>query len=72
MQYMHDHLPSDFLYNTSCMDPILQWRVLTMAIMLGGHVRVGMEDNPFLSPGEYAKTNAELVQYAIKHGLIAP
>jgi 3-keto-5-aminohexanoate cleavage enzyme len=44
------------------MDPELQWRVLTMAIMLGGHVRVGMEDNPFLTPGEYARTNAELVE----------
>ncbi len=44
------------------MDPEEQWRVLTMAIMLGGHVRVGMEDNPFLSPGEYATTNAQLVE----------
>jgi 3-keto-5-aminohexanoate cleavage enzyme len=61
MQYMHDHLPTDFNYNTSCMDPQEQWRVLTMAVMLGGHVRVGMEDNPFLAPGEYARSNAELV-----------
>src|SRR5207249_4484176 len=35
-----------FLYNTSVMDPQEQWRVLTMAILLGGHVRVGMEDKP--------------------------
>ncbi len=62
MQYMHDHLPDGFNYNTSCMDPEEQWRVLTMAILLGGHVRVGMEDNPFLAPGEYAKTNAQLVE----------
>lgn len=62
MQYMDDHLPKDFQYNTSCMDPEEHWRVLTMAIMLGGHVRVGMEDNPFLSPGEYAETNAQLVE----------
>jgi 3-keto-5-aminohexanoate cleavage enzyme len=62
MQYMHDHLPKDFQYNTSCMDPEEQWRILTMAILLGGHVRVGMEDNPFLAPGEYAKSNAELVE----------
>jgi 3-keto-5-aminohexanoate cleavage enzyme len=35
---------------------------LTTAIILGGHVRVGMEDNPFLAPGQYARTNAELVE----------
>lgn len=66
MQYMHEHLPSGFLYNTSCMDPVEQWRVLTMAIMLGGHVRVGMEDNPFLAPGQYASTNAELVEKIVR------
>jgi 3-keto-5-aminohexanoate cleavage enzyme len=61
MQYMHDHLPDGFVYNTSVMDPDEHWRVLTMAILLGGHVRVGMEDNPFLARGKYAKCNAELV-----------
>jgi 3-keto-5-aminohexanoate cleavage enzyme len=34
--------------------------------MLGGHVRVGMEDNPFLSPGEYARSNAELVDKIVR------
>jgi uncharacterized protein (DUF849 family) len=29
--------------------------------LLGGHVRVGMEDNIYLSKGVLAKTNAELV-----------
>ena len=28
---------------------------------LGGHVRVGYEDNPFIAPGEFAKNNAVLV-----------
>ncbi len=62
MLYNHHHLPDGFLYNTSVMDPELQWRILTTAIILGGHVRVGMEDNPFLSPGQYASSNAELVE----------
>jgi 3-keto-5-aminohexanoate cleavage enzyme len=66
MQYMHDHLPDGFLYNTSVMDPQEQWRVLTMAILLGGHVRVGMEDNPFLSPGQYAPSNAALVEKIVR------
>jgi len=66
MQYMDDHLPDGFLYNTSVMDPEQHWRVLTMAIMLGGHVRVGMEDNPFLAPGQYATSNAELVEKIVR------
>lgn len=66
MQYMHDHLPGGFIYNTSVMDPELQWPVLTQAILLGGHVRVGMEDNPFLANGEYARSNAELVDKIVR------
>lgn len=32
--------------------------------LLGGHVRVGMEDNVFISKGEFAKSNADLVAKA--------
>ena len=66
MQFNHHHLPPGFLYNTSVMDPELQWRILTCAIILGGHVRVVMEDNPFLSPGEYASSNAQLVEKIVR------
>jgi 3-keto-5-aminohexanoate cleavage enzyme len=31
-------------------------------MILGGHVRVGFEDNIFLRRGELAKSNAELVR----------
>ncbi|MGD0275477.1 MAG: 3-keto-5-aminohexanoate cleavage protein [Syntrophales bacterium] len=34
----------------------------TMAIMLGGHVRVGMEDNIYFKKGEKVKSNAQLVE----------
>jgi 3-keto-5-aminohexanoate cleavage enzyme len=40
--------------------------VLSTAINLGGHIRIGMEDNPFLSPGEYARNNAELVDKIVR------
>jgi len=66
MVYMADHCPPDFIWNTSVMDPVEQWKVLSNAITLGGHVRVGMEDNPFLTPGEYARNNAELVEKAVR------
>ena len=35
------HKPEDFHYSVSVMDPATQWQVLTQAILLGGHVRVG-------------------------------
>ena len=41
-------------------------RDATMAILLGGHVRVGMEDNPYLAPGEYARHNAQLVEKIVR------
>jgi uncharacterized protein (DUF849 family) len=37
----------------------------TMAIHMGGHVRVGLEDNIFLKKGRLAKSNAELVEKVI-------
>ena len=64
LQVYVDHLPENMVWNTSCMDynVPLNWRVLAVAIILGGNVRVGWEDNPFIEPGIYAKTNAELVE----------
>jgi 3-keto-5-aminohexanoate cleavage enzyme len=66
LMFMHDHLPAGFTYNTSVMDPEHAWPILTAAVMMGGHVRVGMEDNPFLTAGEYARSNAELVDKIVR------
>ncbi len=38
--------------------------MVAQAWLLGGHVRVGMEDNLYLSKGVLAKSNAELVAHA--------
>jgi uncharacterized protein (DUF849 family) len=37
-----------------------------MAAMLGGHVRVGMEDNFRIRRGEFAKSNGELVEKMVR------
>jgi 3-keto-5-aminohexanoate cleavage enzyme len=66
LMFMHDHKPETFNYNVSVMDPPTHWQILTMAIILGGHVRVGMEDNPYLSEGELAESNAELVEKIVR------
>ena len=38
----------------------------SVAITMGGHVRVGMEDNIFARRRELAKSNAELVEKAVR------
>lgn len=60
--FMVDLLPDFVNYNVSVMSPTAQWKLLSMVIGLGGHVRVGFEDNPYLSPGVLADTNAALVE----------
>ena len=66
MLFNHQRLPPGFIYNVSVMNPVEQWKVLIAAIILGGHVRVGMEDNPFVHPGGYAKSNVELVEKIVR------
>jgi uncharacterized protein (DUF849 family) len=38
-----------------------QFPMAMQSLLLGGHVRVGMEDNAFISKGVFAKSNAEQV-----------
>jgi len=37
-----------------------------MAIMMGGHVRVGMEDNIYIRAGKNAKSNVDFVEDVCK------
>jgi uncharacterized protein (DUF849 family) len=39
-----------------------QMALVTLGAILGGNVRVGLEDNLYLGPGQKAKSNAELVR----------
>jgi uncharacterized protein (DUF849 family) len=43
-----------------------QWRLLAAGAALGGNVRVGLEDNFYLSPGEMARSNGDLVAKAAR------
>ena len=62
LQFMVDNLPANCIWNVSVMNPEKQWPILSLAVALGGHVRVGYEDNPYMAPGEFAKNNAVLVE----------
>jgi 3-keto-5-aminohexanoate cleavage enzyme len=43
-----------------------QLPMIAMSVLLGGHVRVGFEDNLFLRKGELARSNAEFVEQAVR------
>ncbi len=43
---------------------VRQWPLVSAAISLGGNVRVGLEDNLYLSPGQLAQSNGESVARA--------
>jgi 3-keto-5-aminohexanoate cleavage enzyme len=66
LNYLLDYLPEGANWSLSVMDPEHQWPMLAHAIARGGNVRVGWEDNPYLSKGVYAKTNAELVERVVQ------
>jgi len=44
----------------------LQFPMVAQAVILGGHVRVGLEDNLYLSQGQLSPGNAPLVERAVR------
>jgi 3-keto-5-aminohexanoate cleavage enzyme len=67
--------PENLLFMKSKLPPGAIWSVLgvgreqlpmiTMAILLGGNIRVGFEDNIYLKKGTLAKSNAQFVEMAV-------
>jgi len=74
VKYGFDASPETMLYARDLLPPGSIWTgfgigrsefpMVAQAWLLGGHVRVGMEDNLYMSKGVLAKTNAELVTHA--------
>jgi uncharacterized protein (DUF849 family) len=44
----------------------IQWRMVAAALVLGGNVRVGLEDNFYLPDGTMASSNGALVERAVR------
>jgi 3-keto-5-aminohexanoate cleavage enzyme len=61
---LHDFLPADAIFNCTPVGPA-QLPLTTMAMVMGGCVRVGLEDNIFYRKGELA-TNAQLVARTVR------
>jgi len=63
MSYMRNLLPAGspwFAFGIS----LHQFPMVAQAVLLGGHVRVGLEDNLYLEKGKLAPSNAALVEKA--------
>ncbi len=58
---MVENLPAESHFNVLATGPH-QLPLTTMGALLGGHVRVGMEDNLYFERGEAAQSNAQLVE----------
>jgi uncharacterized protein (DUF849 family) len=64
MHYMRGMLPPAspwFAFGIS----LHQFPMVAQAVLLGGHVRVGLEDNIYLGKGQLAPSNAALVEKAV-------
>lgn len=60
LMYLVDLLPEKALFTTLGIGPT-ETSAVAQSVLLGGHARVGFEDNPYYSKGVLAKSNAELV-----------
>ena len=68
--------PKNLLFMKEALPPNSRWQtigigrqqfhMLTMGLLLGSDVRVGLEDNIYLSRGVLAKSNAELVEKIVR------
>jgi uncharacterized protein (DUF849 family) len=75
VKYGFNPSPETMMYARGLLPPGAIWSgfglgrtefpMVAQAWLLGGHVRVGMEDNLYMSKGVLAKTNAELVKHAV-------
>lgn len=65
LQFLVDSLPSMCTWSVAGVGQH-QLPLATMAILLGGHVRVGFEDNLYYRRGELASSNAQLVARIVR------
>ncbi|BCG01209.1 3-keto-5-aminohexanoate cleavage protein [Paraburkholderia sp. PGU19] len=64
LQTMVDHLPRNTVFNVSAIGAA-QLPAAMNSLLLGGHVRVGLEDNLYYRQGELA-TNVQLVERLVR------
>ncbi len=65
MLYMRNLLPSGAMWAGFGISR-MQFPMVAQAVVLGGHVRVGLEDNLYIDHGRLAPSNAALVERAVQ------
>ncbi len=63
--HMRRSMPEQSKWST-CAIGLKEWPMVTASMIMGGHVRVGFEDNIYLSRSTPAKSNAEMVEKAVR------
>ena len=63
MMFAHSQLPKNCTWGALGVGAT-EMPIVAMSAMMGGHVRVGLEDNIYVKKGVLAKSNAELVHMA--------
>jgi len=62
---MIDNMPPKSMFSAIGIGP-LQLPITTLSLIMGGHIRVGLEDNVYYRRGEKAKSNAQQVERAVR------
>jgi len=65
IMYLQSLLPADCEWTAFGLGR-MEFPIAAQAFLLGGHVRVGFEDNVFIRKGELARDNAQLVEKAVR------
>lgn len=63
--FLKESIPEDSTFTATGIGRY-EFSVATMAILTGGHVRVGFEDNIYISKGVLARSNRELVEKVVR------
>lgn len=63
--FLKESLPKDSTYSVAGIGRC-EFNLAAISIIEGGHVRVGFEDNIYISKGVLAKSNAELVEKVVR------
>ena len=64
--HLVDGLPAGAQWLVSAIGASNHFRMLGAAVAMGGHVRVGMEDNVYIARGELARSNGQIVEKAVR------
>ncbi len=60
-----NELPGNSIFEVAGLGPF-QIPMVVLSVIMGGHVRVGLEDNVYLKRGRFYKSNAEAVEHIVR------